>query len=128
MAVPVVATYSTQAKIDAHTALLALVDSGTAGSVKLRSSADALLCTIPLTDPAGSVNGSTGQLTLTQAATVNATATGNVAYAELCDSAGTVHLALPAQQGTAPVSGKFVMNTLAVVSGGPVDLLSMVIG
>lgn len=128
MAVPSVATYGLQAKIDAHTALLALIDAGTAGNVKLRSSADVLLCTITLTDPAGTVSGATGQLTITQAATATAAATGNVAYAELCSSDGTVHLALPAQQGTAPVSGKFVMNTLALVASGPVDLLSMAIG
>lgn len=128
MAVPSVATYSVQAKIDAHTALLALIDAGTAGAVKLRTSADVLLCTIPLTDPAGTVNGTTGQLTLTQASTSNASASGNVAYAELCSSDGTVHLALPAQQGTSAVSGKWVMNTLALVEDGPVQLLSMVIG
>lgn len=128
MAVPATATYSAQAKIDAHTAFLALIDAGTAGSIKIRNSSDALLCTTTLTDPAGTVNGSTGQLTITQASTANASATGTAAYAEICDSAGTVHLAIPAQQGTAAVSGKIVLNTLSLVSGGPVQILSCTIG
>lgn len=128
MPAPSVATYSAQAKIDAHTAFLALIDAGTAGSIKIRNSADTLLCTVTLTDPAGTVNGTTGQLTLTQAAAGTAVATGTAAYAEICSSAGTVHLAIPAQQGTAAVSGKIVLNTLSIVSGGPVDILSCTIG
>jgi len=128
MAVPAVATYSAQAKIDAHTAFLALIDAGTAGNIKIRNSADALLCTTTLTDPAGTVNGTTGQLTITQASTANASATGTAAYAEICDSSGTVHLAIPAQQGTSAVSGKIVLNTLSLVSGGPVEILSCTIG
>jgi len=128
MAVPSVATYHAQAKIDAHTAFLALIDAGTAGNIKIRNSADALLCTTTLTDPAGTVNGTTGQLTITQASTANASATGTAAYAEICSSAGTVYLAIPAQQGTAAVSGKIVLNTLSLVSGGPVEILSCTIG
>ena len=57
MAVPTVATFSAESLIAAHTALLNLIDTGTAGSVKIRDSADVLLAQIPLTDPAGTVNG-----------------------------------------------------------------------
>jgi len=129
MAVPSVATYSAQAKIDAHTAFLALVDAGAGNAtLKIRNSSDALLCTITLTDPAGTVNGTTGQLTLTQSAAGTASTTGTAAYAEVCSPAGTVHLAIPAQQGTAAVSGKIVLNTLSIVASGPVDMLSCVIG
>lgn len=129
MPAPSVATYSAQAKIDAHTAFLALVDAGAGNAtIKLRNSADALLCTTTLTDPAGTVNGSTGQLTLTQSAAATAVLTGTCAYAEVCNPAGTVHLAIPAQQGTVAVSGKIVLNTLSIVSGGPVDILSCTIG
>lgn len=129
MPAPSVATYHPQAKIDAHTAFLALVDSGTAGSIKTYTSADALLCTHTLTDPAGTVNGTTGQLTLTPAASsVNASATGTAAYCTVCSSGGTAYLSIPAQQGTAAVSGKVVFNSLSLVSGQPVEILSSVIG
>jgi hypothetical protein len=129
MAVPSVATYSAQAKIDAHTAFLALLDAGAGNAtIKIRNSADALLCTTTLTDPAGTVNGTTGQLTLTQSATATASSTGTAAYADICSVAGTVHLAIPAQAGTVAVSGKIVMNTLSIVSGGPVEIISCTIG
>jgi hypothetical protein len=129
MAVPSVATYSAAAKIAAHTSFLTILDTGAGNAtIKIRNSADALLCTTTLTDPAGTVNGTTGQLTLTQSATPNASATGTAAYAEICDVAGTVQLAIPAQAGTAAVSGKIVMNTLSIVSGGPVTIVSCTIG
>lgn len=129
MPAPSAATYSAQAKIDAHTAFLALIDAGTAGSIKTYDNSDVLLVTHTLTDPAGTVNGTTGQLTLTTAATtVNAAASGTAAYSNVCSSAGTVHLSIPAQQGTVAVAGKIVFNTLTIVSGQPVQILSALIG
>jgi hypothetical protein len=129
MPAPSVATYHAQAKIDAHTAFLALVDSGTAGSIKTYDNSDVLLVTHTLTDPAGTVNGTTGQLTLTTAATtVNATTSGTAAYSNVCSSGGTVYLSIPAQQGTVAVSGKIVFNSLTLVSGQPVQILSATIG
>ena len=129
MAVPTVATFSAESLIAAHTALLNLIDTGTAGSVKIRDSADVLLAQIPLTDPAGTVNGTTGQLTLTpDGRDESADASGTAAYAEICESDGTVHLALPAQAGASPVAGKLVLNTLTIVSGLPVEILSITIG
>lgn len=129
MPAPSSATYSAQAKIDAHTAFLALIDSGTAGAIKTYTSADALLCTHTLTDPAGTVNGTTGQLTITPAtASVNASASGTAAYCTVCNSAGTPHLSIPAQQGTVAVAGYVVFNSLVLVSGQPVEILSSVIG
>lgn len=131
MAVPSVATYSAAALVAAHTAFRDLIDSGaSAGFVRIRDASDVLLAQIPLPDPCGSVNGTTGQLTFTVASAVDssADATGTAAYAEFCDSDGDVHLALPTQAGTVAVSGKFVMNTLSIVSGGPVTLVSATIG
>lgn len=130
MSVPTEATYSAAAKIAAHTAFKDLIDTGVgAGSIKVRDSADVLLATIPLSDPCGSVNGTTGQLTLSIAGRdESADAGGTAAYGEICDVAGTVHLALPAQAGTAAVAGKLVLNTLTIVAGGPVEALSATIG
>ena len=130
MPAPTVQTYSVAALVAAHTALRDLVDAGTAGgSIKIRDAADVLLATIPLSDPCGTVNGTTGQLTFSIAGRdESADATGTAAYAEICDSNGVAYLSLPAQQGTAAVSGKVVLNTLSIVAGGPVEMLSLVVG
>ncbi len=130
MPVPTVATYSAAALVAAHTSFRDLIDSGAgAGVIRIRSSTDVLLAEIPLTDPCGTVNGTTGQLTLSIAGRdESADATGTAAYGELCNSTGTVYLALPAQAGTTAVSGKLVINTLSIVAAGPVEVLSAVIG
>jgi hypothetical protein len=131
MPVPTSATYSVTALVTAHTSFRDLVDSHAtlAGSVKIRSAADVLLATIPLTDPSGSVNGGTGQLTLTpDGRDESADTAGTAAYAEVCDGAGAVHLSIPCQAGTEPVSGYCVLNTLTIAQGGPVELVGAVIG
>ncbi|MFA5388060.1 MAG: hypothetical protein WC322_06800 [Candidatus Paceibacterota bacterium] len=130
MPAPSVATYSVAALVAAHTAFLNLIDAGVAaGSIKIRDAADVLLAQIPLTDPCGTVNGATGQLTITPSGRdESADAAGTAAYGEFCDSAGLVHLALPTQAGLVAVSGKLVMNTLTVVAGGPVEVLSATVG
>lgn len=130
MAVPTVATYSAAALIAAHTTFRDLIDAGSAaGYVTIRDSADVLLAQIPLNDPCGTVSGTTGQLTFSIAGPdPSANASGTAAYGEICDSAGTVHLALPTQSGTSAVSGKLVINTLLIVFDEPVELLSAVIG
>lgn len=129
MPAPGSATYSVAALVAAHTAFRDMIDSGPgAGTIKVRTSADALLGTITLTDPCGAVNGSTGQVTITAAAASTAAASGTAAYGELCDSTGAVHLALPAEAGSTPVSGKIVLNSLSFVNGGPIALVSCTIG
>ena len=130
MAVPTVATYSAAALVAANTSFKDLIDAGAgAGSIKVRDAADVLLAQIPLTDPCGTVNGTTGQLTITPSGRdESADATGTAAYGEFCDSNGLVHLSLPAQAGSAAVSGKIVINSLSIVAGGPVEVLSATVG
>ena len=130
MPAPTAQTYSVAALVAAHTAFRDLVDSGTAGgSIKIRDAADVLLATIPLTDPCGTVNAGTGQLTITPSGRDDsADATGTAAYAEICDSNGVVYVSLPVQQGTTPASNVLVLNTLSIVAGGPVEILSVVVG
>ncbi len=128
MAVPSVATYSAAALVAAQTSFLGLLDAGSGpGKLRVRDAADALLVDIPLTDPAGTVNGA-GLLTITASGDGTAGASGTAAYGELCDSDNTVRLAIPAQAGTSAVSGKIVLNTLTIVSGGKVSLISATIG
>lgn len=130
MSVPTIATYSAAALVAANTAFKNLLDAGSgAGSIKIRDASDVLLAQIPLTDPCGSVNGTTGQLTITPSARdESADATGTAAYGEFCDSDGLVHLSLPAQAGGAAVSGKLVINSLSILAAGPVEVLSAIIG
>lgn len=129
MAVPSVATYSAAALVAAHTSFKDLIDIGTAGSIKIRDASDVLLAQIPLSDPCGTVNGTTGQLTFSIAGPdTSADASGTAAYGEFCDSAGTVHLSLPTQAGTVAVSGKLVINTLSIIAGGPVGIVTATIG
>lgn len=133
MPAPSVQTYSAAALVAAHTAFRDLVDSHATlpGLLRIRDAADVLLSEINLADPCGTVNGTTGQLTLDVDPVPrddSANAAGTAAYGEICDGSGAVHLALPAQAGTTPVSGKVVLNTLTIAATGPVELVSMTVG
>ena len=130
MPAPTSATYSAAALVAAQTSFKNLIDAGSgAGSIKIRDASDVLLAQVPLADPCGSVNGTTGQLTFSIAGPdSSADASGTAAYGEFCDSDGVVHLSLPAQAGTVAVSGKIVLNTLSIIAGGPVSVLSATIG
>lgn len=130
MAVPTEITYSADALIDSHTALLALIDAGTgAGKVNVRDSSDTLLAQMILDDPAGTVNGTTGQLTLTVATQdSSADATGVAAYGEITDSDDNVIVSMPTQEGTVAVSGYLVMNSLNIIATAPVSIASITFG
>lgn len=130
MPIPTAAEFSVAARVAAHTALRDLIDAGSsAGYIAVRGDALQLLAMIPLADPCGTVNGTTGQLTLSIAGSdTSADATGTAAYAEVCDSTGAAHLSLPAQAGTTWVAGKIVLNSLSIVTGTEVSILSAVIG
>lgn len=130
MPAPSVATYSASALVAAQTSFLGLVDGGAgAGLIRVRNSSDTLLAQCTCSDPAGTVNGTTGQLTFSAVTgDASADATGTAAYVEICDSDANVLLSLPVQAGTAAVSGYAVLNTLSVVAGSPVEVLSITIG
>jgi hypothetical protein len=126
MPAPTDQVFSGAAKVAAHNALVTLLGSG--ALLRVRDSADVLLVQYTLSNPVGTVNGTTGQLTITAPAAVNPTAAGTAAYGELCTSGGTVHFSLPAQAGTTPVARKLVLNSLAVVTTAPVNVLGLTIG
>lgn len=129
MAVPADQQYSTQAKINANTAIYnLLVASGTSGcTVKLYDSSDTLLVTVPLSDPPGSVDGGTGVLTLTASGSGTASA-GTVAYGQVCDAGGTMVVEMPAQQGVAAVDRRVVLNYLNLLASAEVSLASITVG
>lgn len=113
----------------AHTALLALLDgAATAAKVTLHDSADVLLATVPLTDPAGTVNAGTGALTLTpDGRDESADAGGTASYATLRDGDGLAYRSLPCQTGSFAVPGACVLNTLTIIAGGPVEIISFAV-
>ena len=129
MPAPASPTYSVAALVAAHGAFRDLIDGGAgAGMLRIRNAADALLATVDLSDPCGTINGATGQLTFSIPGGDTVSTSGTAAYGEFCDSAGVVHLALPAQEGAAAVSGKLVLNTLSLVAGGPLDVILARVG
>jgi hypothetical protein len=130
MPAPTTATFSVAALSAAHTAFRDLIDAGTAaGAIRIRDNADVLLATVPLSDPCGSVSGTTGQLTFSIAGPdTSADANGTAAYTQFVDSDGNVHLALPTQQGSAPVANRLVLNTLSIIAGAPVYIVSATLG
>lgn len=133
MSVPASQTFSVTTLVGVHTWFRDLIDSHATlpGLLRLRDAADVLLSEVPLADPCGAVNVATGQLTFDIDPTPrdeSANAGGVIAYGEICDGYGDVHLALPAQAGTVAVSGKIVANTLTVVAGGPVEVFSVTVG
>lgn len=129
MPAPVSYEYSSAVAVAAQTALLGEIDAGTgAGKLKLYDDADVLLATVTLSDPAGTVNGTTGQLTITAASAGIVATTGTCTYGTITDSDDTVILTAPAESGTSPVSGMIVLSAVALVAASEVQLISFTIG
>lgn len=134
--------YSIAAIEAAHVALLALIDgAATPGKAKAYTgsqpatveTADSgtLLGTIVLADPAGTVSGTTGVLTINAAGSTrdeSADATGTIGYVRITNGDDVGILDLPVQSGTEAVSGYAVFNTLSVAAGSPLELVSLAIG
>lgn len=122
--------YSVAAWVAAHTALLAemLDDTTSEPKLKLYDSGPVKLAEFVIDDAGSSVAAGTGDITILIATQEDAAlASGTAAYLDFCDGDGTVHYRLSCQQGTVAVAGKCVMNSLAIVAGAPVDILSVTI-
>jgi len=130
MPAPATFEYSVDTIEAAHQAVLDLIDAGaSSGTVKIRDESDTQLAEIPLDDPAGTINVSTGRLTITASGPdTDADATGTCSYGEICDSDGNVILTLPAESGTSAVLGKIVLNSLSIAAGAEVTMVSAIIG
>jgi hypothetical protein len=128
MPAPLSVTWAVATIEAAHQAALDDIDAGTgAGKVLLFTDADVLLCEITLTDPAGTIDSGSGDLTLTPDGTSSAVASGECTYGEITDSDNNLVVALPAQAGTSSAPGKLVINSVDVVSGATLTLVSCVI-
>lgn len=88
-----------------------------------------LLATVVCADPAGTVDSQTGQLTFaSMTRDESADADGQASFGRLVNGDGNAVIDLPTQAGTSAVSGYLVLNTLDIVAGGPVEILSATIG
>lgn len=121
--------YSAAAWIAAHTALLTLIEDGASDSkIKLYDGSDVLLGEFVIDDATSDVSGVTGDITIEIATQEDAAIAGGTAsYITICDGDGDVVYKMSCQQGTEAVAGKCVMNSLTIISGAPVDILSCTI-
>ena len=120
--------YSVACWVAAHTAVLAemLDDTTSEPKLKLYDSGPVKLAEFVIDDTGSPDNGSTGDITIAIATQEDAAlASGTAAYLDFCDGGGTVHYRLSCEQGTVAVAGKCVMNSLSIVAGAPVDILSV---
>ena len=123
--------YTIDLLLPVRTEMLATIDTGASRpAFKIYDSGNVLLATLALADPAGSVNGTTGLITLTPGTPeTNAPASGVASYATLSDGDGVIlEDNVPVEQGTAPVAGKVIISTLNIIAGGTVELISATIG
>ena len=129
MPAPAVYFYEAQSLIDAQQAFLDRVDLGVStAKIRLRDESDVLLAEIPLTDPAGTIDGA-GQLAITASGPdTSANNSGDCSYGEICDSDNNVRLTIPAESGATPVSGKIVLSNTTIAAGAAVSLVSCTIG
>lgn len=108
-------------------AIVNALDGGSSNAyVTIHSSSDTLLATVTLTDPCGTVNGTTGIATLTPTGPdTHAANTGTASYASLRRSDGTVMRSLGCQEGSVPVDGACVLSSLTIAAGATVTINSI---
>ena len=119
--------YSLDAWIAGYTALLTEINDGTGSpTVSIFDADDVLLAEATLNDSTSAVSGTTGDLTLEILAQEDsAPATGTASYAQIRKGDATPVIQVPCQAGTTPAAGFCVLNTLSIVSGAPVEVLSV---
>ena len=98
------------------------------GYTEIRDAGGVVLTKCVYTDPCGTINGTTGQLTITHSGRDEAAdATGTAASAHLMDGTGTEHHRLPCQAGSVAVPGVCIVTSLSITAGQPVEYSNIVI-
>jgi hypothetical protein len=129
MPAPSSVTYAASIIVSAHTAVLNAIDAGSSvGKFRFYDDTDNLLGEVLLDDPAGTVNGTTGTLTLSIDVPQTVSDDGTCTYADITDSDNNVIVSIPVEEGDTAVSGKIVVNTVSFVTGASLDVLSASIG
>ena len=114
-----------------HTAVKTAIDAGAgAGYLSIYNAGGTRLSVLPFTDPCGTVNATTGQLTVVFGSRdAGAEATGTASYARVFDSTGVALINnLPCVAGSAPVADSCVISSLSIVLNSPVEGVSFTIG
>ena len=121
--------YSADLWVAAHTAAFGVIVAGASDpTIKIRDADDVLLATIVLDPDLSDCSATTGDITfVVDTQEDSAPASGDASYAEICDGDGTVQATMDCQAGSSPVAGYCVINTLTIVAGGPVDVISATI-
>ena len=129
MAAPFMNQWSPATKVAVHEGFVSFLDGGSGNArVTIHRSDDVLLATLLLERPCGTVNPSTGQITMIPGPPEdNAPAGGTASYAVIRDSTGEPHRSLGCIQGSVPVINICVINNIEIDENGRVALLSMVI-
>ena len=123
--------YAVTTLVSVHTHLRGnILDTGSSNAtLAIMDASDTLLASITLTKPSGTVNATTGQLTLTQdSPETNAPAAGTADHAELRGGDGNVVCTIPVVEGSAAQSGAVVISNKNIIVGARVDLISATIG
>lgn len=111
----------------ASTALRDLLDAGAGpGEIRLYTSANFLLATATLADPAGTID-ATGALSLAVATQAVPIVNGVLHYATLTDSDGLVVMTLPAVGSNVVIPNALALPSLEVIEDAPVYLLNLTI-
>lgn len=125
MAAQYLSSWNPTAIYEANATLLTLLGAASGpAKITIHSNTDALLGTVALNDPAGTINVSTGELTLSAPGNGSVSAGGTASYASLRDGNDVVYRSLPCAQGSSPVSGYCVVSSLALVLSEPLQLVS----
>ena len=119
--------WSPQVIAACNQAILDLLDSQEENArITIHTEMDVLLGELLLENPCGSVDLVTGVATLVPGPRLEeAPATGVAAYASIRDGAGHPHRSIPCMQGDSPVPGFCILNSLFVVAGSPVQIMSI---
>ena len=120
-------SYSLNAWIAGYTALLGEITSGSGDpTVSIFSAADVLLAEATIDTATSEVNGTTGDITIEiDVQEAAAPAGGTASYAQIINGDAEPTVQVPCQAGSSPVAGYCVLNTLTIVSGAPVEILSV---
>jgi hypothetical protein len=124
--------YTAAITIPAHTAVRDAILAGTGGLAAHRvyDASNVLLVTLPLDSATvGTVDGTTGRLTLTPGADGTAVASGTADHADLIGNDGALMADdIPIGVGTAPVAGQLVLTNTTILAGATMRIVSSTIG
>jgi hypothetical protein len=114
-------TYSDACKEDRLQAVIALIDAGTAGKLKIRDSSNTVLVTFTLADPSGTATSGVLTFDVDPDIAATASATGTAANAIITDSADTTVVS----GLTVGTSGTdVIIDNTSITSGQTVTLTS----